>query len=162
MAIMTIEVVHILKQEIVHRHVFEPIQHEHKFINPLTVILKEEKPKLQGGDIVYIVKDNNPDVLYLINPGQVTDAEGNVIEGATLTFSPVSSDPNVVALTPDPENPLRGIAHFGAPGTANINVTAALADGTIVGSFGSQFTVTVGDPAAMSGGSIAFEGLTEV
>jgi len=44
---------------------------------------------------------------------------------------------------------------------SNINVTVSLLDGTVVGSFGAQFTVTAGDPKAITGGSIAFEGLIE-
>lgn len=150
------------KIEVVHTHVFPTMIHEHHFVGPLTVLLKEDKPKIQGGMFMFIVKDDNSDVGYQIMPGQVTDVEGNVIPGETILVLAVSDNVDVVQLTVDPTDPMKGTAHFGKPGTANINITESLADGSVVGSFGAQFTVTTGDPAAITGGTIAFEGLKEV
>lgn len=130
---------------------------------------KRRKLKLEGGEIMFIVKADNPDVGYTITPPSVTDSEGNPVSVGDLTFEVSSDNPGAVALTPDPADQLHGSAHFGSPNAdgspamANINVAVkATATGTLLGSFGAQFTVTTGDPAAIVGGSITFEGLTEV
>lgn len=108
---------------------------------------------------MFIVKDNNADVGYSITPPTVTDAEGNAVDAGTLTFEVTSTDSNVVAITPTDQ--LTGSAHFGAPGVASVNVQVKNAAGDVLGSFGAQFTVTAGDPAAIVGGTISFDGLTE-
>jgi hypothetical protein len=120
-----------------------------------------------GGRFMFIVKDDNPDVGYTITAPTVTDAEGSPVPAGSLTFTVTSDNANAVAVTPDPTNPLAGTVHFGSPkadgtpDTANINVAVTDAAGTLLGSFGAQFTVTAGDPAKIVGGSIAFAGLTE-
>lgn len=109
---------------------------------------------------MFVVKDNNPAVGFVIGPGHVEDAEGNAIDHADLTITVESTDPAIVAVSQDAGDQKKGSASFGKPGTASVNVTVKAGD-TLLGSFGAQFTVTTGDPAAISGGAITFDGLTE-
>jgi hypothetical protein len=117
-------------------------------------------PHLKGGAFMFIVKNDQPDVPYSVG-FVVKDAEGQVVPDAAVTVEVMSDNPDAVMVTPDVDNPRAGSAHFGNPGLANVNCTVRLADGTLVGSFGAQFTVTVGDPASIEGGAITFAGLTE-
>jgi len=125
---------------------------------------RARRPALQltGANIMFIVKDDAADVAYSITAPTVTDSEGHPVDPQpVLTFTVASDNDAAVSITPtDPANPVAGTVHFGAPGLANINVTASSGD-TLVGSFGAQFTVTTGDPAAITGGTIAFDGLIE-
>jgi hypothetical protein len=118
------------------------------------------KPKPKDLEIMYIVKTDNPDVAYLVTSPAATDSEGNPIPDAKLDFETTSTDPAVVSITPDTANPLAGMVHFGNPGQASVNINVSY-KGKILGAVGAQFTTTVGDPAAITGGSIVFEGLTE-
>lgn len=105
---------------------------------------------------MYIVKNDNPDVGYQLSY-QVTDAEGEVLPNEQTIAEVVSDNPGVVAVDPETST-----VHFGTSGLASINATVKRAsDGELLGSFGAQFTVTTGDPSAIAGGSIVFEGLTE-
>ncbi len=119
---------------------------------------------LRGGEFMYIVKDNNPDVGYQIS-FQITDAEGSPVPQPDVDVAIVSDNESSVKVIP--VDSLTGTVSFGSPNpdgtpsTANITVTVSLKDGTVIGSFGAQFTVTAGDPAAIAGGKIAFAGLTE-
>ena len=111
---------------------------------------------------MYIVEDDQPDVPFGIMQPTVTDAEGNPVDAGALSFEVLSTDADVVAVTQDSADPLKGNMHFGKPGVASVNCLVKRAsDGLVLGSFGAQFTVTAGDPAAILGGSIAFDGLTE-
>lgn len=112
-----------------------------------------------GGGLMFIVKNDNPDVGYHITAPNVTDAEGEPVDAGALTFEVSSDNEGVLAVAP--ADPLNGSVHFGASGQANINVNVKNAAGTLLGAFGAQFTVTTGDPAAISGGTIAFDGLVE-
>lgn len=118
------------------------------------------KPTLKGGGIMFIVKDDNQDVNYFIEAPEVRDSEGELISDAELDYEVSSSDPDVVSITAGPEGAKAGIVHFGKPGQAAINVNVKFGD-TLLGAFGGQFTVTAGDPAAITGGGINFGGLTE-
>ncbi len=118
-----------------------------------------DQSTFSGGFLMFIVKDDHADVAYSITPPDATDAEGNPIPGAALSFEVSSSDDAVVSITPGAD-PASGSVHFGSPGQAAINVNVKTGD-TLLGAFGAQFTVTVGDPAAIAGGSIAFDGLIE-
>ena len=109
---------------------------------------------------MYIVKDDNADVGYEAN-FVVTDAEDQPIPDAQVNVEIVSDNPDVVLLAPDPVDPKKGTAHFGSPGNAGVTCSVSLLDGTVIASFGSQFLVTVGDPAKIAGGSLKFEGLQE-
>ncbi len=112
------------------------------------------------GKFMYIVKTDNPDVAYSISAAQVTDSEGNQVPETALSYEVTSDNPDVVSITPNPDDALSGSIHFGNPGQANINVNV-LFGSQILGAFGAQFTTTVGDPAAITGGGISFAGLTE-
>jgi hypothetical protein len=110
------------------------------------------------GEIMFIVKDDNPDVGYQINPGIVTDAEGNPVDATAVTTTIESDNPDVVAVNSTSDT--AGTVHFGKPGDAAI--TATISSGaTVLAKLGAQFHVTSGDPAAITGGSISFDGLTE-
>lgn len=109
--------------------------------------------------IMYIVKDDNPPVGYTLTVGDVTDAEGNAIPDAQLSVEVVSDNPASVAVTSDADAKTGSIS-FGSPGDAAITASVKSGD-KVLGVVGAQFHVTTGDPAAISGGSIAFEGLTE-
>lgn len=114
---------------------------------------------------MYIVKDNQVDVPFAIS-FVITDAEGSPVPQPDVAVAVVSDNPSAVAVIPGADQ-LSGTVHFGSPNpdgspaNANITVTVSLKDGTVVGSFGAQFTVTAGDPAAIAGGTIVFTGLTE-
>lgn len=107
---------------------------------------------------MFVLKDDHADVNFSVTAPDVTDAEGNKIPAAELTYEVTSSDESVVAITTTDGK--SGSVHFGAPGQASINVNVKTGD-TLLGAFGAQFTVTTGDPAAIAGGSIGFDGLTE-
>ena len=110
---------------------------------------------LLGGSFVIIVKDDHPDVEYVAG-FQVTDSEGIVVPDTEYTVAVVSDNPASVEVTPDPTDQLKGNAHFGVPGNAGVVCTVSKLDGTVFGSFGEQFTVTAGDPATITGGTITF------
>lgn len=111
-----------------------------------------------------IVKDDNPDVSYAISGVTATDAEGNTIPDAQLTYLTTSTDDTVVAVTPDPTDQTKGNAHFGNPGVATVNVQVFGSPDTStnpLGSFAASFTVTTGDVSGISGGTITFDGLQD-
>lgn len=147
---------------------WEVVQELHAINASLHEIAEEmkEDSKLKGGSIMYIVRADNPDVGYHITPPTVTDSEGNPVPSGELTFEVTSDNPGAVEVVPS--GPTDGNTHFGAPnpdGTpalANVNVLVKNAAGTVLGSFGGQFTVTPGDPSAIAGGTITFDGLSEV
>ena len=106
---------------------------------------------------MFIVKADHPAVPYTITPPQVTDSEGNPVAVDSLDFKVETSNPEAVAVIPDPP------AADGTPSTAAVTVLVSdRATGSLLGSFGAQFTIPAGDPAAIVGGAITFEGLTEV
>lgn len=115
---------------------------------------------ITGGKFVIVVKDTNPDVAYDISGVVAEDAEGNVIPDAQLTYEVVSDNPSVVEITPN-DPPTTGNTHFGAPGQANVNVNVKNANGDLLGALGAQFTVTVGDPSQIAGGTIKFGDLVD-
>ncbi len=138
-------------------------------IDEITDLLREilasqhrhRHPHLTGGKLVIIVKDTQPEVGYSISGVTAQDAEGHTIPDAKLTYKVESTDSDVVSVTPDPDDQTKGTASFGAPGVATVNVLVEAPDGTLLGSFAAPFTVTEGDPASISGGSISFDGLTD-
>ena len=116
---------------------------------------------------MFIVKADNPDVGYAISKGTVTDSEGHVITDpdvlAQVQTEFVSDHPEVVAVIPnDPADVAAGgFVRFGDPGDANLTVNVKLADGTLLGTGGAQFKITVGDPAAVDAVGVTFDGLIE-
>lgn len=120
-----------------------------------------EQPHLTGGfKIMFVVEADHADTRYAIAPASAVDSEGNAIPDADLIYEIVSDNPAAVEITPDTDNVLAGNVHFGAPGLANVNATVKFGE-VLLGSFGAQFTITAGDPAAITGGGITFEGLSE-
>lgn len=128
---------------------------ERKLDKIIRMLRGSQQPHLSGGKFVIVVKDDNPDVAYDVQDLVVTDSEGQVIDHPNLTFSIESSDPNVVQITPN-DAASTGTAHFGAPGQANVNLNVMDGEGNLLGALGAQFTVTAGDPKAITGGSLKF------
>jgi hypothetical protein len=137
--------------------------------NLVSVILgghSHQHQHMEGGEFMFIVKDDHADEQYVLSPVVVTDKEGSVVPGAPVTVEVVSDNPSVVAVVPDAD-PHTGKVTFGSPNadgspaTAGVTATFKAADGTVLGVRGAQFVVTAGDPAAISGGDIGFPGLTE-
>ncbi len=109
-------------------------------------------------DFMFVVKADNPSVNYSLSY-TATDSEGNAVADADLDTEVVSSDTSVVSVSQTDNK--SGVVSFGSPGLASLNATVKKKDGTLLGSFGAQFTVTTGDVAAISGGAITFESLSE-
>ena len=130
----------------------------------LFAIAIRRKPKPTKGTevrFVFKVADDHQDESFSIAIGGVTDAEGQPISDASgLKVAVVSSDDSVVAVSFD-EGSKSGSVSFGAPGVASLTATVSNAKGDILGSGAADFTVTTGDPAAVSDVKIAFAGLTE-
>jgi hypothetical protein len=123
--------------------------------------LPQPQPKSLEVKFMFIVPDDQPDESFAISIGGVTDAEGNALPDASgLTVAVASSDDGVVSVTFDPATN-SGTAHFGNPGVASLTASVTNAKGDILGSGAADFTVTTGDPAAVSDVKIAFSGLTE-
>jgi len=125
--------------------------------------IRELKTVLKPLEVHFVFKvaDDHPDEPFSISIGGVTDAEGQPIDNPTgLTVNVESSDEDVVGVTFDPTTN-SGSVHFGAPGVASLTASVTNAKGDILGSGAADFTVTTGDPAAVSDIKIAFTGLTE-
>lgn len=121
--------------------------------------LPPPQPKLLEVTMDFVVKDDHADVPFSLSLGAVTDAEGNVIPDAQVDTSVESDNPAAVSVTYDPATK-SGVASFGSPGSATVraNVNSA---GVLLGTGTAGFTVTTGDPAAIAGVDLAFEGLEE-
>lgn len=134
------------------------VKEELKLIHGLLV---NPQPKLLEVRFVFKVKDDHQDESFSISIGNVTDAEGHTIpDPAGLKVAVQSSDESVVSVTFD-EASKSGSVSFGAPGVASLTASVTNANGDILGSGAADFTVTTGDPAAVSDVKLAFSGLTE-
>jgi len=111
------------------------------------------------GEFMFIVKDDHPDTEFAVADFKVTDAEGNEVEAKDLRVTVESDNPAAVAVTMNDTR--TGLIQFGSPGDANLTAKVSSADGRLLGAFGAQFHVTAGDPAAITGGTISFKGLSE-
>jgi hypothetical protein len=119
------------------------------------------QPKPLEVKFVFKVADDHQEEPFSIAIGSVTDAEGQPIPDASgLSVTVESSDENVVSVTFD-ETTKSGSVSFGAPGVASVTATVTNKKGDILGSGAADFTVTTGDPAAVSDVRLAFSGLTE-
>lgn len=136
-------------------HILEKIL---EFLRELIGCPQEPQNEIRG-KIMYIVKADNPAVGFEIM-FDTFDSEGNQVPEDSLDIEVVSDNEDAVAVEFD-ESAQSGTVSFGNPGLANMNVTVKDANGELLGSFGAQFTVTVGDPASISGGDIVFDGLEE-
>lgn len=126
-----------------------------KIQNPLP----PPQPKPLEVKFMFVVKDDETDKNFSVVTGDVTDSEGNVIPAAQVDLAVASTDESVVGVTFDPATK-SGSVHFGNLGTATITATASSGD-KLLGSGAADFTVTVGDPAAISSVGLSFDGLTE-
>lgn len=123
--------------------------------------LPPPQPKPLEVTFVFKVANDHQDEPYSISIGGVTDAEGETLPDTKgLTVEVTSSDEAVVAAGFDPSTN-SGVAHFGTSGVASLNAVVKNAKGDILGSGAADFTVTTGDPAAVSDVKIAFSGITE-
>lgn len=110
---------------------------------------------------VFKVANDHQDESFSISIGGVTDAEGEPLPDTKgLTVDVKSSDDAVVAVSFDPSTN-SGVASFGHSGVASLTASVTNAKGEILGSGAADFTVTTGDPAAVSDVKIAFSGITE-
>lgn len=114
-----------------------------------------------GARIVYIVPDSQPPVNYAITGVSATDAKGQPVADAALTYVAASTDDAILTVTPDPTDQTKGTVTFGNEGLATLNITVEDSAGTVLGSLAANFTVTAGPVSAISGGAVAFDGLTE-
>jgi len=110
---------------------------------------------------LFKVANDHQDEPYSISIGGVTDAEGEPLPNTKgLTVEVTSSDDAVVSAGFDASTN-SGVAHFGKSGVASLNASVKNAKGDILGSGAADFTVTTGDPAAVSDVKISFSGISE-
>jgi hypothetical protein len=110
---------------------------------------------------VFKVADDHQSESFSIAIGGVTDAEGQPIADTSgLDVKVESSDENVVSVSFDPDSK-SGSVSFGSPGVASVTATVTNKKGDILGSGAADFTVTTGDPAAISDVKLEFSGITE-
>lgn len=120
-------------------------------------------PQQKPLEVIFVFKVSNDhqDEPYSISIGGVTDKEGEPLPDTKgLIVEVTSSDEAVVAAGFDPTTN-SGMAHFGRSGVASLNAVVKNARGDILGSGAADFTVTTGDPAAVSDVKIAFSGISE-
>lgn len=117
------------------------------------------QPKHNEVIFMFVVKDDHAPVPFSLALGTVTDAEGNAIPDAQLDVTVESSNPDAVAVEFDAAAKT-GSVRFGSPGEAEVRANVS-SNGALLGTGAASFTVTVGDPAAISSVDLAFEGLTE-
>lgn len=119
------------------------------------------QPKQLEVKFVFKVANDHQDEPFSISIGGVTDAEGEALPDTTgLTVEVASSDDSVVGVSFDTATN-EGVVSFGHSGVASLNAAVKNAAGDILGSGAADFTVTTGDPAAVSDVQIAFGGITE-
>lgn len=128
-------------------------------IAKLQTPLPQPQPKQVEVKIMFIVKDDQAPVNFSVALGDVTDAEGNTIPDAQVDLEVLSSDDSVLSLSFD-SAARSGVVSFGNPGVASLTAKVS-SGGNILGSGAADFTVTVGDPAAISSVALNFDGLTE-
>lgn len=110
---------------------------------------------------VFKVSNDHQDEPFSISIGGVTDAEGEALPNTNgLTVDVKSSDEAVVGVSFDPSTN-SGVATFGRSGVASLTASVTNQRGEILGSGAADFTVTTGDPAAVSDVRIAFSGISE-
>jgi len=123
--------------------------------------LPPPQPKPLEVTFVFKVANDHQDEPFSISIGGVTDAEGEPLPNTSgLSVDVKSSDDSVVAVSFDRATG-SGVASFGHSGVASLTASVTNAKGEILGSGAADFTVTTGDPAAVSDVKIAFGGLTE-
>lgn len=138
------------------------VKSELEIIHRLVSELKPpSQPKPLEVTFVFKVANDHQDEPFSISIGGVTDAEGEALPDTKgLTVDVKSSDDAVVAVSFDPSTN-SGVASFGRSGVASLTASVTNAKGEILGSGAADFTVTTGDPAAVSDVKIAFSGIAE-
>lgn len=128
----------------------------------LELILESiDKPKPLEVKFVFKVANDHQDEPFSIAIGGVTDKEGETLPDTSgLTVSVKSSDDAVVGVSFDSATG-SGVASFGHSGVASLTASVTNSAGDILGSGAADFTVTTGNPAAVSDVKISFGGLTE-
>lgn len=121
--------------------------------------LPQPQPQLLEVKFMYILKNDHPAVPFSLVLGDVTDAEGETIPDAKLDVTVESDSPGVVAVTFDPAT-RAGEISFGTSGSANLTATVKSGE-TLLGAGAAAFTITTGDPAAISAVDLTFEGIDE-
>lgn len=106
----------------------------------------------------YIIKNDTPDFDFSIDVGTVTDAEGEVLPDESISLEIESSDPDVLEVTVN-EDGKSGRVHVGHSGVAAFTVSAKGPNGDVLASGADDFTVTPGDPKAVSEIKTNFAGL---
>lgn len=134
------------------------------FASVVEAIAKIQSPTPPGPKpleviLMFVIKDDHPPVPFSLSLGTVTDAEGNAIPDAQLDVTVESSNADAVAVEFDAAAKT-GSVSFGSPGEAEVRANVS-SGGTLLGTGAASFTVTVGDPAAISSVDLAFEGLSE-
>jgi len=132
---------------------------DHETLQTVLEAIKKLTTKQVEVRFMFVVKDDHADVNFSLVLGDVTDAEGNTIPDAQLDLAVTSSDDTVVAVTFD-ASARSGSVSFGHPGVASVTATVS-SGGSLLGSGAADFTVTVGDPAAISSVALNFDGITE-
>lgn len=123
--------------------------------------LPQPQPKQLEVNFVFKVANDHQSEPFSISISGVTDAEGEALPDTKgLTVDVKSSDDAVVAVSFDSATN-SGVASFGRSGVASLTASVTNAKGEILGSGAADFTVTTGDPAAVSDVKLAFGGLTE-
>lgn len=120
-----------------------------------------DKPKPLEVRFVFKVANDHQDEPFSISIGGVTDKEGEPLPNTDgLNVDVKSSDDSVVAVSFDSAS-RSGVASFGHSGVASLTASVTNSNGDILGSGAADFTVTTGNPAAVSDVRLAFGGLTE-
>lgn len=141
-------------------------------IQQLAEALKPKpQPIITGGEIMFVLPDDQPDVsgsISAIDVSGAKDKEGNAV-AVTVTELFVTSNADAVAIIfadgSSESNPRSFTLKIGSPGSANLNYSAVnAADPAMVfKAGGGQFTITTGtvDPSTVSGGDLVLTGITE-
>jgi hypothetical protein len=108
---------------------------------------------------MFIVKNDHPSEPFSIVLGEVTDSEGNVIPDAQVDVAVKSSNEDAVSVSFDADS-RSGEVSFGNAGVASLTAEVS-SGGNLLGVGAVDFTVTLGDPAALSSIGINFPNLTE-
>jgi hypothetical protein len=109
---------------------------------------------------MFRVADDNPDVPIAVRIDGGVDAEGESVPASSFTAGDITSDnEKSVSIIDNPDGSGGKVAHFGAPGVANL-VCQISGPGGFSFSLGAQVEVTTGQPVSVTGG-ITLEGLTE-
>lgn len=121
--------------------------------------LPPPQPKPLEVKFMFVVKNDHAAEPFSIVTGDVTDSEGNIIPDAQVDVEVLSSNEDAVSVTFDP-TAKSGEVSFVNAGLASVTAEVS-SKGKLLGSGAVDFTVTLGDPAAITSVGINFPGLEE-